>query len=132
MISQIFVTAMIKCPNQSGLQSSNKKQERHLLSENIICPAFCSSSTTSAVRVFLLVAQNRCIQPYSPTTTGLVAIKIIQWIYRFSLKYRKLLTSQDQGSAKGSLASKKKLNQKLGDEYERVTGRSREEYFLQG
>ena len=33
MISQIFVTAMIKCPNQSGLQSVLQKALIHLLSE---------------------------------------------------------------------------------------------------
>ena len=49
-----------------------------LIFENMICLAFCSSSTTSAVRVFLLVAQNRCIQPDTPTATGVVAIKSIQ------------------------------------------------------
>ena len=37
MISQIFVTAMIKCPNQSGLRVFQTKSRGYICYQNIVC-----------------------------------------------------------------------------------------------
>ena len=39
MISQIFVTAMIKCPNQSGLRVFQTKSRGYICYQNIVCPS---------------------------------------------------------------------------------------------